>query len=722
MGGRTVCIGFDADLWTNPGVRLALYELSFTLFARGAVLRFPLWQGAKGIDDFLLQHEDPEKTLSGIENDAKDLEALLRADHRGEIIAALHKTTGLGKIPERALIAIIAKKLGLKPNDLQNDLAHHRQAELKQAVDNSLYPYFLNEAGGVSRWARGRDGIETPQELCNFAARITEDVTLDTGLETSRRFTIEGATKEAVFPRIGVRTSEFQNLNWVVNYWGNDGVIRAGQTTKDCLREFIQIHSNRCGVTRRTVYAHTGWRQIGGKWAYLMANGALGADGVDVELPPEFMETGRYCLPPHPEREKEAITAIFESFLPIGKLEITLPALAFTFLAPLTSILDPMPGFVLYSHGEKDTFKTAMAVLCLAFFGAHTKAGLSNFDSTANSIMQRAAILKDALHVVDDYYPSPRQKEALQKESIAQRIIRELGNRTGRTRLNADSSAKATPTPRGMIYITGEELPGLQSTLSRVIAVELAHGDIDPGRLSEAQSKAALFPHAMSSYILWLLARMEAIKEQFVADFQDLRSRAVLEAKSRKIPEHVAYLQFSWRVLLEWAKEKGVNAGDSAEGLGWATFMRVAARHAQRVDEEDPVKSFFEIIGALLTQGRLRLDHRIEGYKENMGGDSGELVGYHDEDFYYLLPSPLWHAVQAWLRLEGGHFPFSKTTLYDVLERRGILETRGNKRVFTHRVGGRSVAVLKLRRGKTDPFRSISRDEEDTDEGAGETA
>lgn len=712
--GRTVYIGFDADLWVNPMVRHALYELSFILYAQGAVLRFPMWQEAKGIDDFLCFQDDPEKALIEIEKGAKDLEGLLCHDHRGEILRALQRTAqGRSKVTERALVAMIAKKLGVKPKDLQSDLSSARHAELKAKVDNSLYPFFIADTGGVCRWRRERDGIETALELSNFSARITEDVTLDTGLETTRRFMIEGSTQEVAFPAIAVRTSEFGNLNWVVNHWGNDAIIRAGQTNRDCLREFIQVYSQHRGVTRRTVYGHTGWREIGGTWAYLHGNGAIGAEGVEVELPPDLTEAGRYSLPSHVEREKEAeaIRAIFDYFLMLGKFEITFPALAYVFLSPLTTLLDPMPSFCLYAHGEKDTFKTALAVLMLAFFGAHTKAGLSNFDSTSNAIMQRAALLKDCLFVCDDYYPSPRQKEAQQKESIAQRIIRDVGNRTGRGRLNPDSSVKPLPIPRGMILITGEELPALQSTLSRVVTIELSHGDIDPQRLTAAQEKAALFPYCMTSYLLWLKDHITAIRENFSATFQELRSRAGVENKSRKIPEHVAYVQFAWRTFLSWAGERAT-VDPALEPLGFDIFQRVTERHAKRVEAEDPMKSFFEIIGGLLTQGKLRLDHIDAGYEGGrIGGDAGELVGYHDSQFYYFLPGPLWHAVQTYLRLEGGHFPFSKSTLYDVLQRRGILETRGGKRIFTHRVGGRSQGVLKLRRGDEDVFSRIAADQ-----------
>jgi hypothetical protein len=41
--GRTVFLGFDMDLWTNPQVRRALYELTLKLMSKGAVIRFPRW-------------------------------------------------------------------------------------------------------------------------------------------------------------------------------------------------------------------------------------------------------------------------------------------------------------------------------------------------------------------------------------------------------------------------------------------------------------------------------------------------------------------------------------------------------------------------------------------------------------------------------------------------------------------------------------------------------
>lgn len=41
--GRTVYMAFDNDLWTNPRVREALYELALKLFERKAIVRIAQW-------------------------------------------------------------------------------------------------------------------------------------------------------------------------------------------------------------------------------------------------------------------------------------------------------------------------------------------------------------------------------------------------------------------------------------------------------------------------------------------------------------------------------------------------------------------------------------------------------------------------------------------------------------------------------------------------------
>jgi len=707
--GRTVYLGFDSDLWINPMVREALYELALKLYAQGAVIRFAVWQGAKGIDDLLVAHENPEQILLDVEDNAKTIEGFLCRDHHGEIMKALHKAvTGVSDIAEKTLVTLVAHKLKLKPREIMQEVARRRETDAKKDVENSLYPYSIDEYGGVKRHRRERDGGDTYQSLSNFTARICEEIVEDNGQDRTMRFVIEGEIKDKHFPKIKVPTTQFVSLNWAMNSWGTEPTIQPGQNTKDYLRHFIQEYSKHLGYQKRMVYTHTGWREVDGKWHYLMANGSVGNEGIDVDLPGEFLEMGRYCLPHTPQDEAEAIRTSL-SFLHIGKPEITYPAYTFGFLAPLTTILDPIPNFSAYFFGETGSFKSTVATLLLSHFGNFSISGLSNFDSTANQIEKRAFILKDTICILDDYHPSARQKDAIAKEAIAQRLLRACANRTGRERLNPDATEKGKYTPRGMLLITGEELVQVQSTLARVMVVEFNAGDIDIERMSELQApeRRARLPHAMTSYILFIRENLDRIRRSFPARFLELRAKNDMQKDHRKLPEQVAFLEFTLDLVLEWVLQKGAlseNEAGMAREIGGDVFRKIAQKQAERIERDDPVKLFFSVVGVLLTQGKARLDDRETGYKEHKGGNQGELIGYHDEDYYYLLPPAVWHTVQTHLRLEGGTFPFSRNTLYTVLEKRGLIETKNGDHTIPTKIHGTLKRVLKIKRGNADPF------------------
>lgn len=117
--GRTVYLAFDTDLWTNPQVRKALYELALHLIARGALVYICAWKGAKGIDDYLATKTDPAKELSEIKDKAKLVTSFITLEHRDDIIFALSRTIGtMDDLTRESVIAAISKRLNLRPRSL----------------------------------------------------------------------------------------------------------------------------------------------------------------------------------------------------------------------------------------------------------------------------------------------------------------------------------------------------------------------------------------------------------------------------------------------------------------------------------------------------------------------------------------------------------------------------------------------------------------------------
>jgi hypothetical protein len=84
-----------------------------------------------------------------------------------------------------------------------------------------------------------------------------------------------------------------------MEHLGAGAALWPGFGTKDHARAAIQFLSG--DPPERRVYAHLGWRKIGGIWCYLHGGGAIGPVGPveenEVSLPPELQ---RYQLPEPP--------------------------------------------------------------------------------------------------------------------------------------------------------------------------------------------------------------------------------------------------------------------------------------------------------------------------------------------------------------------------------------------------------------------------------------
>lgn len=157
--GRIVYLAFDADLWTNPQVRMALYELSLRLYAKGAILKIVTWSAGqgKGIDDFLVFKEDKgqkaEEVIKNLKQKAKNLEDFVNIDHENAILRAL-ALVELDQIKFSRLIKIVAKKLQVEKKILVEEILKHREKpktidiideERKQALNLLKDPDLMNK-------------------------------------------------------------------------------------------------------------------------------------------------------------------------------------------------------------------------------------------------------------------------------------------------------------------------------------------------------------------------------------------------------------------------------------------------------------------------------------------------------------------------------------------------------------------------------------------------
>ncbi len=584
----------------------------------------------------------------------------------------------------------------LGARDYERLLQEARQAGRHEGLHNGDR-YLL--ADGCHCAVKYTNGEPYTEPLCNFTAEILEDVAKDDGAGTpTRAFSVHGQLSDGMpLPTGTVDAGKFAALNWVNELWGIRAVIRAGRDTKDRLREAIQLHSK--NAKSRYIYTHTGWREIGGKHVYLTGAGAVGDDGVTVELDREL---SRYRLPSKPEAVADAMRASLR-FLDLAPYTITIPLWASAFLAPLAEIV--YPGFMLWLYGKSGTLKSTLAALALCHYGEFTDKTLFGWSDTVNRLEMNCFLLKDAPIIIDDFAPQSDPFKAREMERNAAQIVRNVGNQAGRGRMRRDLSMAATYRPRGLVISTGEQVPDGESVSARLFTLELHPGDVNMERLSAAQVEAWRYPHALSGYLLWLAGQWPALAENLPADQREMRDRARVKLSGihLRLPEALSQLYMGLDLGLKYAVEVG--ALSDAErvawlGRGWEALRSGAEAQAARVEKERPTMRFLEVLTGLLAQGKVHLEHK--GGKAKIGGGTAndELLGWYDEERLYLLFDAAYNRVARFLRDEGAALSVKQTSLRKYLIEEGILlppeNDKDGRTTDVIRIGGtiRRVACL----------------------------
>jgi hypothetical protein len=634
----------------------------------------------------------------------------------------------LESMPDRdKLIRRLARKLGVSERGLRAKVeaawaeavaARRQREEQKAAAPASILADLYSVAGGTICRTKSTPDGELIIPLCNFDARIVGETVRDDGVERSTWFAIEGTLLDGrPLGRADVPADGFTGMNWVVATWGTRATVYAGMGTRDHLRAALQILSG--DVPRTTVYTHTGWREIGGRWVYLHAGGAISenaAAGIQVCLPDAL---ARYSLP-DPPKGRQLVEAVRASLrlLELGPPRIMFPVLAAVFRAALGDT-----DFTVHFSGESDSHKTEVAAMAQQHYGAGMNARNlpASWSSTGNSLEGTAFAAKDAMLVVDDFAPSGSVADVQRYHREADRIIRAQGNRSGRQRMRADGTLRPAKPPRGMLLSTGEDVPKGYSIRARMFGLDFARGDIPTDRLTPHQRDAAagLYAGAMAGFLEWVAPQYVAVKKLLRTEVERLRTAGHVEGRHRRTSATAAELLAGWDVFLRFALAVKAVRADEAESLrrsATAALADAAERQTEHQADAEPAAHFLRLVAAAITSGRAHLAgpegqtpdetpaswgwRRREGYGWE---PQGRRVGWVEGGQVYLDPEGSYAEAQRLAGEQGESLGVTKVVLHKRLHERGLLvtEDRGGRRRLTVRkqLQGARRAVLYLLAG-----------------------
>ncbi|MFQ5464088.1 MAG: DUF927 domain-containing protein, partial [Phycisphaerae bacterium] len=284
---------------------------------------------------------------------------------------------------------------------------------------------------------------------------------------------------------------------------------------------------------------------------------------------------------------------------------LTFPLLASVY----RSVIGPA-DFSLGLYGETGVFKSQLAALAQQHFGKgfdslHLP---GSWSSTANALEALAFHAKDSILVIDDFAPCGSQTDVARLHREADRILRGQGNRSGRARSRQDGGLRATKCPRGLILMTGEEIPRGQSLRARLFNIEIEKDDVSPERLTDAQDHAAggVLASCMASYLRWLAPQRAAVADDLknaVGDSRD-KSKKFVHARTGDI---IANLSHGLAVFLRFAvSTRAITIAESNALTERAAkaLAEAADRQAEHIHAADPARRFVELIGSAIGSGQ----------------------------------------------------------------------------------------------------------------------
>ncbi len=431
------------------------------------------------------------------------------------------------------------------------------------------------ENGAFVLFKISRDRAETKHQMCDFTCQIIEEVIADDGVSDTTFLRVEGRRADGVqLPRVDIPIKSFLNAqgNWVNEYWGMLPFVNPS-TKMGSLKACVHLYSKQEGdIPRSTIYRYTGWKKINDEWQYLTGSGAITAAGLVDDVQVDLSSNLSKYQMPEPIAGEDLKAAIMAALKLLnvcpGKPQIGAALLAMVARAPLSECSSV--DFVLWLHGLTGSRKSSVAKLALGFFGlgftarSERNTGFpGNWLSSPKAVAMQSFVVKDAVFIADDFKYTGNSRHDEDMNEAANQLIMAIGNNAARVTLKQDRSIREGAPCRGALICTGEDTPKSQSTLARMLTMEVVRGDVCEKTLTELQtaSSEGRFVNLMSTYLKWLAANLDRLKVEFpaaIVQLADSETIKPLSSSHPRAPGIFANLVAAVEVFSEFIQAEGL--------------------------------------------------------------------------------------------------------------------------------------------------------------------
>lgn len=486
-------------------------------------------------------------------------------------------------------------------------------------------------------------GMFNGQQVANYQAVLTENITLDDGVEKQTRHRFIVKTPSGAQQQIEIDWGDWADDKKALAALRkalHDGTARDDRRfALDAVKSLSLVGD---GPAQRLIPTATGWHQINGKWHYLMPDGSITADGIDrsqICHVPENAAGNHYamCGPGDAQNGARAVRMLMDGLASDQAEAMVL--LGQAALALLHRYMNDDGRALVWLDGETGAMKTSLVRTILSLFGPRFTAErgdgapVPKWDSTAVGLELLAFTYRDTLLLVDDYKQATAQKGMLAK------FIHSYSEGSPRNRGNADLTLRRTYPARCIAICTGEDRPtGDTGQLARLLLYPHLQGTVNPDALSDIQraGRAGDMAAFWRGFVQALASELDTLgPEGMEKRLGDLR-----RADDERLPGHARTAgtfrqnRAAFLVLTTWMQKAGYITEADAERYSQAHLSarrQMLAVQQSAMAEERPANIYIRVIQEMLAGKEVRItdDQKIEeeesiiGITRTQGMDDG---------------------------------------------------------------------------------------------------
>lgn len=482
-----------------------------------------------------------------------------------------------------------------------------------------------------------------------------------------------------------IKQSDLRNEDWLRKAWGFKTVVssieaqayRHIKRTMDFLMPYIPNIKK---------YTYVGW-DLDHRDIYLSYRNSIGKFNPGHLLMDDSLEGMELALMDC--TAQEAFDFAVQTMLNVAIPEITYTAISFSLLSLFTSVLSGRqrrPEFLFYLYGDSGSRKTTLSKLFFNINERYKNRMPINFVATKAAMEEMIPIMKDSVLVYDDFAPSVNKLEHQANCAKLENLIRTYGDSVGRSKMGSDKKIVSLH-PLGLAAITAEKnMIVNESSSARCYLTQLQSKDVDLSILTKAQKNRDKFIMALRNYIAYAANDLEGFIKNFENEFE--KNERIFAEKNIKVHPrsiaNVAWLKTSFDNFLAYGINEGFIAEEKAKILelnNEKILEKNMLAQQALLQEDNPAQMFMVAISELLANNRVIIAPIVMRGKKKMveGVISGNLIGYTDMEYVYLLKNTAYISVKRFYEQQGRLFPATEKSFVEDLFIKGIVKPDGNQ-------------------------------------------